>query len=65
MPNFAASACAASAASIFAGFSGLVHPGASRTTTPSSPTKSSGFRGFDSNKLLIIRGGNYHIHIIV
>ena len=29
---------------------------------PSPPTKSSGFRGFDSNKLLIIRGGKYHIH---
>ena len=29
--------------------------------TASPPTKSSGFRGFDSNKLLILRGGNYHI----
>ena len=37
-----------------------VHP-----STPSPPTKSLDFRGFDSNKLLILRGGNYHIHIIV
>ena len=34
-------------------------------STPSPPTKSLDFRGFDSNKLLILRGGNYHIHIIV
>ena len=32
---------------------------------PSPPTKSLSFEGFDSNKLLILRGGNYHIHIIV
>ena len=35
------------------------------TATPSPPTKSSGFRGFDSSRLLILMGGNYHIHIIV
>ena len=34
--------------------------------TPSPPTKSLGLEGFDSNKLLILRGGgNYHIRIIV
>ena len=33
--------------------------------TPSLPTKSLGFEGFDSSKLLILRGGNFHIHIIV
>ena len=33
--------------------------------TPSPPTKSLGFRGFDSSRLFILRGGNYHIHIIV
>ena len=31
----------------------------------SPPIKSLDSRGFDSNKLLILRGGNYHIHIIV
>ena len=33
--------------------------------TPSPPTKSSGFRGFDSSKLLIIKGGNSHVRIIL
>ena len=33
--------------------------------TPSPPIKSLDFGGFDSNKLLILRGGNYHIRIIV
>ena len=33
--------------------------------TPGPPTKSLGFEGFDSNELLILKGGNYHIHIIV
>ena len=28
--------------------------------TPSPPTKSLDFRGFDSSKLLILRGGNSH-----
>ena len=32
---------------------------------PSPPTKSLDFRGLDSSRLLILRGGNYHIHIIV
>ena len=27
-------------------------------------TKSVGFEGFDSSRLLILRGGNYHIHRI-
>ena len=30
-------------------------------TTPSPPTKSSGFKGFDSSRLLILRGGNSHV----
>ena len=29
--------------------------------TPSPPTKSFDFRGFDSSKLLILRDGNFHI----
>ena len=29
--------------------------------TPSPPTKSLGFKGFDSSKLLILRGGNSHV----
>ena len=29
--------------------------------TPSPPTKSLGFRGFDASKLLILRGGNSHV----
>ena len=33
-------------------------------TTPSPPIKSLDFRGFDSSKLLILRGGNSHIHRI-
>ena len=32
---------------------------------PSPPTKSSGFGGFDSSKLLILRGGNSHVRIIL
>ena len=28
--------------------------------TPSPPTKSLDFRGFDSSRLLILTGGNYH-----
>ena len=32
--------------------------------TPSPPIKSLDFRGFDSSKLLILMGGNYHIHRI-
>ena len=28
--------------------------------TPSPPIKSLGFRGFDSSRLLILRGGNFH-----
>ena len=31
------------------------------TNTPSSPTKSLDFRGFDSSRLLILRGGNSHV----
>ena len=33
--------------------------------TPSPPTKSLDFRGFDSSKLLILKGGNSHIRIIL
>ena len=29
--------------------------------TPSPPTKSLGFRGVDSSKLLILKGGNSHV----
>ena len=32
--------------------------------TPSPPTKSLGFRGFDSSRLLILRGGNSHVRRI-
>ena len=33
--------------------------------TPSPPTKSLDFRGFDSNKLLILKGGNSHVRMIL
>ena len=33
--------------------------------TPSPPTKSSGFRGFDSSRLFILRGGNSHVRRIL
>ena len=33
--------------------------------TPSPPTKSLGFRGFDSSKLLILKGGNSHVRMIL
>ena len=33
--------------------------------TPSPPIKSLGFRGFDSSKLLILKGGNSHVRIIL
>ena len=32
-----------------------------RAPTPSPPTKSSDSRGFDSSRLLILRGGNSHV----
>ena len=35
--------------------------GAGVTNTPSPPTKSLGFEGFDSSRLLILRGGNSHV----
>ena len=35
-----------------------------RVSTPSLPTKSFDFRGFDSSRLLIQRGGNSHIRKI-
>ena len=38
-------------------------PRSLRTSSP--PTKSFDFRGFDSSKLLIIRGGNSHVRIIL
>ena len=33
--------------------------------TPSPPTKSFDFEGFDSSKLLILKSGNSHVRIIV
>ena len=30
-------------------------------STPSPPIKSLDFRGFDSSKLLILKGGNFHV----
>ena len=36
-----------------------------RGPTPSPPTKSLCFRGFDSSKLLIPKGGNSHVRIIL
>ena len=33
--------------------------------TPSPPIKSLGFRGFDSSRLLILRGGNSHVRRIL
>ena len=35
----------------------------SSSFTPSPPTKSLDFRGFDSSKLLILKGGNSHVRI--
>ena len=32
-----------------------------RSITPSPPTKSLDFRGFDSSRLLILMGGNSHV----
>ena len=32
------------------------------TTTPSPPIKSFDFRGFDSSRLSMLRGGNSHVH---
>ena len=34
-------------------------------TTPSPPTKSLHFRSFDSSKLLIIKGGNSRVRMIL
>ena len=36
-----------------------------RRPTPSPPTKSLDFRGSDSSRLLILRGGSSHVRIIV
>ena len=33
--------------------------------TPSPPTKSFDFRGFDSSRRLILRGGSSHVRIIL
>ena len=35
------------------------------SVTPSPPTKSLDFRGFDSSRLLILRGGNSHVRRIL
>ena len=42
-----------------------LRPGPDRRVLGRPPTKSLDFRGFDSSRLLILRGGNYRIHIIV
>ena len=34
-------------------------------STPSPPIRSLGFEGFDSSRLLIIRGGNSHVRLIL
>ena len=34
-------------------------------SSPSPPTKSFDVRGFDSSRLLILRGGNSHVHRIL
>ena len=39
--------------------------GMSTHSTPSPPTKSSGFGGFDSSRLLILRGGNSYVRMIL
>ena len=36
-----------------------------RLITPSPPTKSFDFRGFDSSKLLMLKGGNSHVRGIL
>ena len=43
----------------------LVASVVSNSNTHSPPTKSLGFRGFDSSRLLILRGGNYHVRRIL
>ena len=40
-------------------------PSTPAALTPSPPTKSFDFRGFDSRKLLILKGGNSHVRIIL
>ena len=35
------------------------------TCQASPPTKCLGFRGFDSSKLLVLKGGNSHVRIIL
>ena len=40
-------------------------PGSPTDATPSPPTKSLGFGGFDSSKLLILRDGNYNVRLIL
>ena len=39
--------------------------GVKERPTPSPPTKSFDFRGFDSSKLLILKGGNCHVRMIL
>ena len=33
--------------------------------TPGPPTKSFDIRGFDSSKLFILQGGNFHVRVIL
>ena len=40
-------------------------PKTTNRLTPSPPIKSSGFEGFDSSRLLILRGGNSHVRMIL
>ena len=48
------------------GFPGTASCGvAGQTPTPSPPTKSFDFGGFDSSRLLILKGGNSHVRIIL
>ena len=43
----------------------LVVASRSSSSTPSPPIKSLDFEGFDSSRLLIIRGGNSHVRLIL
>ena len=36
-----------------------------RPPTPSPPIKSLGFEGFDSSRLLILKGGKFHVRLIL
>ena len=40
-------------------------PSSCTSSGPSPPTKSLDFGGFDASKLLIVRGGNSHVRMIL